>query len=89
MKARRAPKCPQISLLSANSLGFSLLAKTVHYKYRKNRKNNRCNKIQDLEEVEGKNGPEMSANIANIARVTTILLASKYRSLQISQKSQE
>ena len=66
--------------------GFFLLAKTIHYKYRKNGKNNKCNKIQDLRLDEGKEGPEMSANIA---KVTRTFLASKKHSLQISQKSQE
>ena len=86
MKARRAPKCPQISQISQKKQGFFLLAKAIHYKYRKNRKNNKCNKIQHLEDVQGKEGPGMSANIA---KVTRIFLASKKHSLQISQKWQE
>ena len=62
----KAPKCPQIS---QKQQGFFMLAKNIHYKYRKNRKNNKCYKIQDLEEHEGKKSPEMSANIAKVTRI--------------------
>ena len=61
-------------------MGFFMLAKNTHDKYRKYRKNNKCNKIPDLERKEAEPAFQRAKNIlvtfAIFADISGFFLAS-------------